>query len=512
MTEETRRSCFPVFLLHPGEKVVTALILGLLLLRLVFLGRPDLFPEEAYYWNYARHLDIGYLDHPPMVAWLIFAGTKVFGHHEFGVRIGAFLCSLVTSVFVFRLTDLLYGRKPAVTAVLLAQVLPFYFLTGFMITPDSPLTACWAGMLYYLARVFFAGKARAWLGVGVCLGLGMLSKYTIALLGPATLLFMLLDPASRVWFRRSAPYLAVGLSVLIFSPVLWWNKEHAWASFAFQGKQRIVERRRFSLHELLASMFGILTPVGVWVGAGLLFFQRVESEQKRRVLFARVFTLVPLSVFFFFSLTHRVKLNWTGPIWLALLPGLAASLCLLSPSYRPWLRTGWRVSVALLVACYCLFLAYLSHGLPGVGYARNMELLPVGWRELGRELEAQKRDLEQSSGGKVMLVGMDRNFIASEAAFYHSDQAKAVAETTGAHLFDGRALMYEFWRPAKMEDGATLLLASFEKVTLNSGPIRKRSSSLGEIEERWLTRGGKRIRPYYTRVAFGYRAVGEGEK
>ena len=41
-------------------------------------------PEETYYWNYSRHLDIGYLDHPPMVGWLIWLGTAVFG--DYGVR------------------------------------------------------------------------------------------------------------------------------------------------------------------------------------------------------------------------------------------------------------------------------------------------------------------------------------------------------------------------------------------------------------------------------------------
>jgi 4-amino-4-deoxy-L-arabinose transferase-like glycosyltransferase len=55
------------------------LVAGLLLLQLATLAVPDLFPEEAYYWLYARHLDIGYLDHPPMVAWLIGLGTTVFG-------------------------------------------------------------------------------------------------------------------------------------------------------------------------------------------------------------------------------------------------------------------------------------------------------------------------------------------------------------------------------------------------------------------------------------------------
>ena len=67
------------------------LILGSLALRLVFAGSVEMLPEETYYWSYARHLDMGYLDHPPMVAWLISAGTWVFGQNEFGVRIGALL-------------------------------------------------------------------------------------------------------------------------------------------------------------------------------------------------------------------------------------------------------------------------------------------------------------------------------------------------------------------------------------------------------------------------------------
>jgi dolichol-phosphate mannosyltransferase len=51
----------------------------------------------------------------------------------------------------------------------------------------------------------------------------MLSKYRIALIGPATLLFMTLDPQSRRWFRHGAPYGAVLLAVVIFAPVLIWN-------------------------------------------------------------------------------------------------------------------------------------------------------------------------------------------------------------------------------------------------------------------------------------------------
>src|ERR1700743_884959 len=91
------------------------------LLRLIYDGRVELFPEESYYWNYAQHLDIGYLDHPPMVAWLIKLGTLIFGDTEFGVRIGGILCTAVAAVFSYRLTRNLFGEAAAVIAVLLLQ-------------------------------------------------------------------------------------------------------------------------------------------------------------------------------------------------------------------------------------------------------------------------------------------------------------------------------------------------------------------------------------------------------
>src|SRR5271156_6626777 len=83
-------------------------------LRLIYAWRVELFPEESYYWNYAQHLDIGYLDHPPMVAWLIKLGTLVFGDTEFGIRLGGIACTVVTALFSYRLTRNLFGEASAV--------------------------------------------------------------------------------------------------------------------------------------------------------------------------------------------------------------------------------------------------------------------------------------------------------------------------------------------------------------------------------------------------------------
>ena len=164
------------------------------LLRLLYSMQVELLPEETYYWNYARHLDIGYLDHPPMVAWLIRAGTRCSATPSCGVRCGALGCGAVAAFFIFRLTRNLFGERSALLALALAHILPYFFLSGLLMTPDAPLTAAWAASLYFLVRALTGERPQAWLWAGLSLGIGLLSKYTIGLLGVATVIFMLVDP------------------------------------------------------------------------------------------------------------------------------------------------------------------------------------------------------------------------------------------------------------------------------------------------------------------------------
>src|SRR5690349_7924351 len=72
--------------------------LGLLLFwRMWYAALRQLTPDEALYWVWARHLSTGYLDHPPMVAWLIWLSRHVLGDNELGVRIIGVLMSFASA-------------------------------------------------------------------------------------------------------------------------------------------------------------------------------------------------------------------------------------------------------------------------------------------------------------------------------------------------------------------------------------------------------------------------------
>ena len=479
-------------------------------LRLAYMGPLNLLPEEAYYWNYAQHLDIGYLDHPPMVAWLVWLGTSVGGDTEFAIRIGAALSWLVAAFFCFYLTQNLYGKTAAFVAVLLFSTLPFFFATGLLMTPDAPLTAAWAGTLYYLERALIAERRVAWLGVGLCMGLGMLSKYTIALLAPTTLVFILLDPGLRRWLWNPWPYLAALVGLLVFSPVVIWNWRNDWASFAFQGTHRLEGAKHFALPFFLGSILVLLTPVGFIAAIRALVSPGLGASWPldRKSAFIAVYTLIPLTVFAVFSLFHGVKLNWTGPIWLAVLPGIARNLA--AADGGRWIgvdpRRAWLATFVLTLCIYGAALHWMVLAWPSFGLSADLSLtaIPMGWKEFGTEVKSVKMNYEKETGKEPLVVGMDQYFQSSQIAFYDPD-GNGVGNTAGRSLFGLDSLMFGRWITPAEATGRDVLLIGWKPNLIEGRALAFHFQTLGPEQERWVEKGGIRLARFYYRIGYGYR-------
>ena len=505
------------FRAHPlrWQSAALALVGYAIALRLLYVGLVDLIPEEAYYWSYAQHLDLGYLDHPPLVAWLIRLGTLVLGHREVAVRIGALGCWLVAAGFVFGLARAMHGWDAGVASLLLFAVLPYFFAVGLVMTPDAPLVAAWSGALFFLARALLLGRTRAWWGAGACLGVGLLSKYSIGLLALAIPVFLLVDIPSRRWLRRPTPYGAAALAALLFSPVVVWNARNGWASFAFQSARRLAKAPEFGLPWLVASAAILLSPLGIAAAIAALLGRgedpTASSDARRARRFVLVFTAVPLAVLAAFSLRHEVRANWTGPVWLAALPELGASVAVLAASPRPrGLARAWEATLWILLLLYGAGLQHLALGLPGVGQPAGLRL-PVGWRELGAAVDAISGSLEHEAGRRPLRVGMDHYFITSELAFY--DEGDGAGDAVGRHLFGLHDLMYVRWAPAAALDGRPLVLVSFDRADLEDPALARFAEGLGPVREHRLERDGRPVGRFFSRTALRYRApsVASGE-
>lgn len=497
----------------------------LVLLRLSFLGLPELIFEEAYYWDYAQHLDYGYLDHPLITAWLIKLSTLLLGNHEFAVRFPAFICWFITGYYVYQLVKAMLDRSHAIMAVLLATALPAYFFFGFFMSPDAPLTACWAAALYYSYRILHKQEARAWVFLGISLGLGMSSKYTIALLGAALVLLLLADKQQHHWWRRKEPYLALVIVLCLFSPVIVWNALHDWASFTFQSEERAKSGFVFSTPRFLGNILLFASPIGVLSLVALLR-ERIPLNARLKlqgfavkplwqIAFLGIF---PILVFGLLSVARTSKLNWTGPCWLALLP-LFSLLISRQQSWKGLLgvcQRAWPAMLAALCLVYAVGMHYLALGLPGLPYPQNTHLL--GWKATGAQIEQLVEEEMRQSGKPVLVVGMDRNRIASGLAFYRSlaqagttPLAPAALTTTSQNLFGDNGLMFAWWFHQADQDGKTLLLVSDDAGDLDAQRVRQYSHSQGEIQHVAVTKNGKPTGILYYRFVYGYRPAPSGK-
>ncbi|HEY0283518.1 MAG TPA: glycosyltransferase family 39 protein, partial [Rhizomicrobium sp.] len=169
-----------------------AALAALAALRLLAGALLPLSADEAYYWLWSRHLAAGYFDHPPSVAFVIRAGTELFGATPFGVRIGSILLSFAASWFVWR-TGAILGRdeKVGALACLFFNLTPMISVEMLAATPDAPSIATAAVFFWGLAKVSETKDGRWWLMAGAAAGLGLLSKYSAFFLGLGTLVWLL---------------------------------------------------------------------------------------------------------------------------------------------------------------------------------------------------------------------------------------------------------------------------------------------------------------------------------
>jgi 4-amino-4-deoxy-L-arabinose transferase-like glycosyltransferase len=313
---------------------VAALIAALTTLRVIYASLIDLRTDEAYYWTWSKENVLCFLDHPPMIAWFIRFGTAIFGDTNLGVRFAGILAMLVTQLL---LADIVRRVTHDVRAIVLAVLMPeaalYYGLLMAKVSPDVALIPFAVATIWALIRLNESGAGRWWLAAGVFAGLALLSKFTVVMLIPAVLAFMLVPDWRRRWLLSPYPWLAALIALVLFLPVLFWNAQHDWASFRFQ-LVRATATHELSLRtvaDFIGLQFGlvgfILLPV-VLSGVALTAWRGYLRGDAVAILLSTA-VIVPFGYFFWKSLTLRVGDTWPMFIWPAGFAATAINIAML---------------------------------------------------------------------------------------------------------------------------------------------------------------------------------------
>lgn len=292
---------------------------ALLTVHVILAGYLGLTEDEAYYRLWSLAPSLSYLDHPPMVAWLIAVGRYLAGEGELGVRLLAPLLMAAGAALQWRLSCRLADRQTANVSTWFYLAAPLLNVGGIIITPDLPSVLFYGLVTFGLCELERTRNANWWLAIGVFAGCGLLSKYTNLFAGASILIWLLAVPANRKWF--AAPQLWAGglIALALFTPVAIWNAQHDWASFAKQFGRVATNSglRLVFAAELAGGLLLLLSPViaalAMW-GLGSLTGRAVSTRSSKSVLIAA--SVLPLLLYFAAHALHgRVQGNWLAPLY-----------------------------------------------------------------------------------------------------------------------------------------------------------------------------------------------------
>ncbi|HWZ60070.1 MAG TPA: glycosyltransferase family 39 protein [Gemmatimonadaceae bacterium] len=413
------------------------------LVRLVVAALVPVVPDEAYYWDWSRHLAAGYFDHPGAIAWLIRAGTIIAGTSSLGVRLGVVVAGTVATLAVLAWARRLGGDRAAWYAAMVIVAMPLAGAGLLLATPDVPLLLTVAVGLWALDHALETDRLLWWAATGLALGAGGDAKYT-AVLVPAAVAVALLVRGRL--FRRG-PLVAAVMAAVAVTPVIWWNATHGWISFAFQFQHGLVPKghtgplaRELSL---LGGQLGLVTPIlfallatAVWRG-----LSRTASER----VFVPAVVAVGVAAFFVWSaLRHAVEPNWPAP---ALLPAIVIYAAAARARLGRWDRAGIVLAGVVLVLIYAQgIVPFLPIRAKADPIARG-----AGWDQLSREVAA----VRGSASVAASWVAGNRYQDAAELAFHLADHPMVFSLGLG-----GRPSQYNLWPgfPERARPGDALVL------------------------------------------------------
>ncbi len=390
---------------------------ALTLLRLAVAAGTPLAPDEAYYWVWSRALAPGYPDHPPMVALWVRLGTALAGDTPLGIRLLGPLSVMVASLLLADAADrLLPGRRAGLLAAALLNATLLLGVGAVIMTPDTPLLFFWTCCVWAISRWLKPSLAQAggglgsgywWLGVGLFAGLAMASKYTAAFLWLGVALWLLAVPSLRGQLLRPPVWFGALLGGTVFLPVVLWNAEHGWASFARQGG-RVAEWHPASairfIGELIGSQIGLLTPlVFILFCAGVVSAARLAWRTRKPVwMLLTTLTLPAALVFALHAFGDRVQGNWPAIIYPA--AAIAAA------GLRAY---GWRrlQGPALALGFAITGMVYLQAGLKPFPVPVRFD--PIALRLSGWDtLAAHIADIRRQEGAD--FIAADQYGVAAE--------------------------------------------------------------------------------------------------
>ena len=385
------------------ERILYIILFFHFILWNIFSFHLDLHPDMSDHWVWSRHLDWGYYEHPPMVAWNMRIATEL--GNLLGVanitmlKLGSVIFSTVILYLSYMMGKVYFQPRIALIFVILLESTIYFSIGSVFWHIDQFYLVAWLGCMIVMGKYFNDSNHKWFLVIGVITGLGAISKYIMILFYLSLFAWIIFDRTNRNLIKNYYIYLSGIISFIIFSPVFYWNYIHDWISFKFQLYKGLKDSSGietfllFSVGHII--LFSIILTVLSWI---LLFRSRLMNLKNNSV--DKFLLSTVLTPFFFFTLSS-LRGNVADPHWLNI---TYFSLFLLLARYIDQFMIKQKPSYFYALISTAYGLNYILIGFAMMQTFTNIAEQPVefdsttkllGWKKTAQQIESSLEAIDQ---------------------------------------------------------------------------------------------------------------------
>jgi hypothetical protein len=220
--------------------------------------------DELLYLAEGQHMAWGYMEVPPLLsvfAWL----THLLGGGMFWIKFWPSLFGAATYFLTGRLILHKGGRAFALFLAWTPFVFGAFLRIHFLFQANVLDIFFWTALAYAFIRYKDTGLNRYLYMAGVCMGLGMLGKYSVALYIVSLLIGLLLTPDRRI-FANKHLYFACAIGLLLFLPNAFWQYRHGFPIVFHMSELEKSQLQYVSPSDFVLDQFLMFLPcVVIWV-------------------------------------------------------------------------------------------------------------------------------------------------------------------------------------------------------------------------------------------------------
>lgn len=412
------------------KKKIFIIIFVATILRCIISLLLNLGNDEVYYISYAQHFQWNYFDHPPMVGLLIKLTTlDLLLHSDFFIRLGPIVLAAINTYLLYLIAKKVKDENSGlIAAILYSTSIYSSIIAGLFIMPDSPQLFFWILSIYLLVEIVSdkeskLPKKHALLLFGLMVGLCTMSKVHGVFLWVGYGLYILIY--DRKTLANPFLYLAFLITVLVVSPILFWNIDNDFITYNFHS-ERVAITNKINIDSFIREFFG-----GILYNNPLNYFLIISSLvacwkgkiliEKKHIRLLVLLSLPLIGTLLFVSFFKDTLPHWSGPAFTSL---IILSACYLSNA-KPLLRKLVTASVYLIVSV-CFLGIIVIQFFPGTLGNKTHEKLGEGdatidmydWAFFKKEINKIQQSDKKSHRTQTNFIVSNKWFPAAHIDHY----------------------------------------------------------------------------------------------